>query len=233
MNTLDEAQVKAAATYNAAADFYDAAANSFWDRFGRRTVDRTLMQRFAYSASSSSPTWPPQFESCGSSSGLGVNSPSRHGGRTSSNLETPPSGMPYATSLPTFTRASTPGTALAIRALCAGFLGRQGLTRPRWSPRLGSTRSRHPRLGGPPSSVRATEARSRNSMPRAASTSARQTSDSSATKAFGRYKPMLSTRSPRSLLDPAAVAERPMRLTAFAKARGKYRHVSHTLGPDL
>jgi ubiquinone/menaquinone biosynthesis C-methylase UbiE len=31
---------RAAATYNAAADSYDAPANSFWDRFGRRTVER-------------------------------------------------------------------------------------------------------------------------------------------------------------------------------------------------
>jgi len=36
----DEAQVKAAATYNAAADAYDDPANAFWDRFGRRTVER-------------------------------------------------------------------------------------------------------------------------------------------------------------------------------------------------
>jgi len=36
----DEAQVKAAATYNAAADAYDDPANAFWDRFGRRTIER-------------------------------------------------------------------------------------------------------------------------------------------------------------------------------------------------
>jgi ubiquinone/menaquinone biosynthesis C-methylase UbiE len=47
MNTLDEAQAKAAATYNAAADFYDDAANSFWDRFGRRTVERLHLKRGA------------------------------------------------------------------------------------------------------------------------------------------------------------------------------------------
>ena len=35
-----EAQVRAATTYNAAADRYDDAANSFWARFGRRTVER-------------------------------------------------------------------------------------------------------------------------------------------------------------------------------------------------
>jgi ubiquinone/menaquinone biosynthesis C-methylase UbiE len=36
----NEAQGKAAATYDAAADTYDDPANSFWARFGRRTVER-------------------------------------------------------------------------------------------------------------------------------------------------------------------------------------------------
>ena len=40
MATGDEAQAKAAATYNVAADSYDDPANAFWDRFGRRTIDR-------------------------------------------------------------------------------------------------------------------------------------------------------------------------------------------------
>ena len=40
MTASDEAKVKAAATYNAAADFYDDPANSFWARFGRRTIER-------------------------------------------------------------------------------------------------------------------------------------------------------------------------------------------------
>lgn len=35
-----EAQAKAAAAYNAAADTYDDPANSFWARFGERTIDR-------------------------------------------------------------------------------------------------------------------------------------------------------------------------------------------------
>jgi ubiquinone/menaquinone biosynthesis C-methylase UbiE len=38
--TLEEARAKAAATYNAAADAYDEPANSFWERFGRETVER-------------------------------------------------------------------------------------------------------------------------------------------------------------------------------------------------
>jgi len=40
MTQLDEAKARAAATYNAAADSYDDPANSFWARFGRRTIDR-------------------------------------------------------------------------------------------------------------------------------------------------------------------------------------------------
>ena len=39
MSTSDEAQKKAAATYNAAADFFDHPANTFWERFGQRTVE--------------------------------------------------------------------------------------------------------------------------------------------------------------------------------------------------
>ena len=35
-----EAQAKAAATYNAASDSYDSPANTFWARFGRRTIER-------------------------------------------------------------------------------------------------------------------------------------------------------------------------------------------------
>jgi ubiquinone/menaquinone biosynthesis C-methylase UbiE len=40
MTELDEAKVRAAATYNAAADNYADQALSFWDRFGQRTVKR-------------------------------------------------------------------------------------------------------------------------------------------------------------------------------------------------
>ncbi len=35
------------ATYNAAADAYDDAANSFWGRFGKRTIDRLELKRGA------------------------------------------------------------------------------------------------------------------------------------------------------------------------------------------
>lgn len=44
MRTPEDAKVKAAATYNAAADFYDATVNSFWDQFGRRTIERLRLQ---------------------------------------------------------------------------------------------------------------------------------------------------------------------------------------------
>lgn len=40
MNPLEDAKTKAATTYNAASDFFDHPANTFWDRFGRRTVER-------------------------------------------------------------------------------------------------------------------------------------------------------------------------------------------------
>lgn len=40
MTTLDDAKKKAAATYNSASDFYDHPANTFWERYGRRTIER-------------------------------------------------------------------------------------------------------------------------------------------------------------------------------------------------
>src|SRR5262249_32643300 len=40
MPALDDAKRKASSTYNAAADSYDDPANSFWARFGRRTIER-------------------------------------------------------------------------------------------------------------------------------------------------------------------------------------------------
>ena len=38
MGTPEEAKVRAARTYNAAADHFDDPANTFWDHFGRRTI---------------------------------------------------------------------------------------------------------------------------------------------------------------------------------------------------
>lgn len=40
MATHNDARAKATATYNAAADSYDDPTNSFWDRFGCRTIER-------------------------------------------------------------------------------------------------------------------------------------------------------------------------------------------------
>ena len=40
MSTLEDAKKRAAATYNAASDFYDHPANTFWARYGRRTIER-------------------------------------------------------------------------------------------------------------------------------------------------------------------------------------------------
>jgi ubiquinone/menaquinone biosynthesis C-methylase UbiE len=47
MTTPDEAKAKAATTYNAAADFYDDPANSFWARFGRETIARLKLPQGA------------------------------------------------------------------------------------------------------------------------------------------------------------------------------------------
>ena len=47
MATPEEARKKAEATYNAASDTYEHAANSFWDRFGRRTVERLELREGA------------------------------------------------------------------------------------------------------------------------------------------------------------------------------------------
>lgn len=35
---------KTASTYNSAADFYDDPANLFWQRFGRKTVERLQLK---------------------------------------------------------------------------------------------------------------------------------------------------------------------------------------------
>ena len=45
---LDEAKARAAATYNAASDHYDDEANVFWERFGRRTVERLQLASGAH-----------------------------------------------------------------------------------------------------------------------------------------------------------------------------------------
>jgi ubiquinone/menaquinone biosynthesis C-methylase UbiE len=39
MGTDEDVKRRAAAAYNAASDYYDDPANSFWERFGRRTVE--------------------------------------------------------------------------------------------------------------------------------------------------------------------------------------------------
>jgi ubiquinone/menaquinone biosynthesis C-methylase UbiE len=40
MSELEAAKKKAATTYNASSDFYDHPANTFWERYGRRTIER-------------------------------------------------------------------------------------------------------------------------------------------------------------------------------------------------
>jgi ubiquinone/menaquinone biosynthesis C-methylase UbiE len=46
-SAAEEARTRAEKTYNAAADFYDDPANSFWERFGSRTVDRLRLREGA------------------------------------------------------------------------------------------------------------------------------------------------------------------------------------------
>ena len=40
MPTPEDVKARVSSAYDRAADFYDHAANSFWDRFGRRTIER-------------------------------------------------------------------------------------------------------------------------------------------------------------------------------------------------
>ncbi len=42
--TRNDAKVRATSTYNAAAEFFDAPTLSFWDRIGRRTVERMSLK---------------------------------------------------------------------------------------------------------------------------------------------------------------------------------------------
>jgi ubiquinone/menaquinone biosynthesis C-methylase UbiE len=44
MTTTDDAKAKARRAYDAAADTYDDPANSFWERFGRRTIERLALR---------------------------------------------------------------------------------------------------------------------------------------------------------------------------------------------
>src|SRR5574341_1551049 len=44
---LEAAKLKAEKTYNAAADYFDAEPLAFWDRYGRRTVERMKLRRDA------------------------------------------------------------------------------------------------------------------------------------------------------------------------------------------
>ncbi len=44
---LQAAKIKAEKTYNAAADNFDAAPLAFWDRYGRRTIERLHLERGA------------------------------------------------------------------------------------------------------------------------------------------------------------------------------------------
>ena len=43
METSEDAKARSARTYNSASDYYDDPANSFWQRFGRRTIERLAL----------------------------------------------------------------------------------------------------------------------------------------------------------------------------------------------
>ena len=42
--TRNDAKARATSTYNAAADYFDAPALSFWERIGQRTVERMSLK---------------------------------------------------------------------------------------------------------------------------------------------------------------------------------------------
>jgi ubiquinone/menaquinone biosynthesis C-methylase UbiE len=44
MSSHEELKARAASTYDAASDWYDSPDNTFWDRFGRRTVERLALE---------------------------------------------------------------------------------------------------------------------------------------------------------------------------------------------
>ena len=44
---MEAAKLKAAATYNAAADHFDDGPLAFWDRYGSRTIERLALARGA------------------------------------------------------------------------------------------------------------------------------------------------------------------------------------------
>ena len=45
MTTPQDAKARVAAAYNAAADLYDDPSNSFWDQYGRRTIERLRLDK--------------------------------------------------------------------------------------------------------------------------------------------------------------------------------------------
>jgi ubiquinone/menaquinone biosynthesis C-methylase UbiE len=47
MSETEDTKKKAVATYNAAADFFDHPTNTFWERYGRNTIERLQLSRGA------------------------------------------------------------------------------------------------------------------------------------------------------------------------------------------
>jgi len=61
-DALQAAKLKAEKTYNAAADYFDAGPLSFWERYGRRTVEVLSSRARCASRSMSSMPWPARGE---------------------------------------------------------------------------------------------------------------------------------------------------------------------------
>jgi len=62
MNTISEpSKLKAEVTYNAAADHFDDGPLAFWDRYGRRTVERLSLSRDRWCLMSDAVVAPPPY----------------------------------------------------------------------------------------------------------------------------------------------------------------------------
>ena len=104
MNDLETARQKAATTYNAAADFFDHPANSFWARYGRRTIEKLALK-----------SGERVLDVCCGSGASAIPA-------AEMVVLTQLSGILFVISGRTYTKASTPGTASRKSKTCARCL---------------------------------------------------------------------------------------------------------------
>ncbi len=203
MPTPDDVKAKAAAAYNAAADFYDDAANSFWERFGCRTIERLHLQhgaRILDVCCGSGASAIPAAEKVGPEGFvLGIDlaekllelARMKASDRGLQNIEfragdmldlrLPESEFDAVVCVfgiffvPGCTKASTHGTASVILHRSASCYPTQALMKQKWSLRPVRTQSRRPKPGGQQSLGQAIEARWSNSTRRLANLSAPST----------------------------------------------------------